>query len=368
MNPIKQDLSKMYNRRVTGILLLTLILLIVPVVISSAYVMSTLIMIGLFSIICTGMNILMGYAGQISIGHAAFYGIGAYSSAYVTATLGLPAWLGIVVGALLAAFIAYLMGKPTLKLTGHFLALATLGFGVIVFILFKQMKSITGGLDGFTGIPSLSLFGFTFTTDYSYYYLVWILALLGIFLARNMIHSRVGRALRSIHSSEIASDSIGVDTRKYKLQVFIMSAVYASIAGSLYAHYITFINPMVFDATASLNFLIMAVIGGSGSVWGGLIGAGVYIILGEGLKEVIPLFASGTSGEVEIVFFGVLLVVLLIYMPEGLGPGLQNLLSRTFSLIKGNRNNSGKQCMDGNTADEQKGLSGQAEGVAIDGK
>lgn len=364
---MKQELGQVYSRSIKGISLLTLLLLLLPLVISSAYVISTLIMIGLFTIICTGMNMLMGYAGQISIGHAAFYGIGAYSSAYMTVTLGMPSVVGILVGALVAAVIAYLMGKPTLRLTGHYLALATLGFGVIVFILFKQMKGITGGLDGFTGIPSLQLLGFQFNTDFSYYYLVWILALLGIFLARNVIQSRVGRALRSIHSSEIASDSVGVDIRKYKLQVFIMSAVYAAIAGSLYAHYVSFINPFVFDSHASLNFLIMAVIGGSGSIWGGLVGAAVFVILGEGLKEVIPLIASNTSAQVEIVFFGILLVVLLIYMPEGFGPALQKLWNRFVPLNNGSKKSSRRQSVE-IAADDQGKASAQAEGVAVDGK
>ncbi len=325
---MKPELRYLYNRSIKGFLLLALILLLIPLVVPSAYILSVLILIGLFTLVCTGMTMLMGYTGQISLGHAAFYGIGAYMSAYVTATLGLPGWLGILAGALLAALIAYIVGIPTLKLTGHYLALATLGIGVIFFIFFKQLKGITGGLDGFFGIPPLHLLGITFQTDFSYYYLVWIVALLGILLARNVIHSRVGRALRSIHSSEIAADSLGVDIQKYKLQVFVMSAVYAAIAGSIYAHYVTFINPMVFDSTASINFLIMSVAGGSGSIWGGLVGAGIFVVLGEGLKEIIPMFVGDVSSQVEIVFFGILLVFLLIYLPEGLAPGAARLWKR----------------------------------------
>ena len=322
---MKQKLKPIYYRSVKGLLILALVLFGLPIVIPSPYILGVFILIGFYTIVCTGMSMLMGYAGQISLGHAAFYGIGAYASAFLTTKLGLGSFTGILAGTLLAALVAYLVGIPTLKLSGHYLALATLGFGVIVFIFFKQLKAFTGGLDGFSGIPSLNLFGLEFTTDSEYYYLVWILALIGILLARNVIQSRVGRALRSIHSSEVAADSIGVDIKKYKLQVFVMSAIYASIAGSIYAHYVSFINPNLFDTNTSINFLIMSVAGGSGCIWGGLIGAAVFVLLGEGLKEVVPYITTSASDQFQIVFFGFLLVVMLIYMPEGLALGFKNL-------------------------------------------
>lgn len=340
---MKGDLRKIYDRSLKGVLFLAGILFLIPIAVPSNYITSTLIMIGFYTLICTGLTMLMGYAGQISLGHAAFYGIGAYASAFVTVKMGLPGFVGILAGVLLAVLIAYIVGIPTLKLTGHYLALATLGFGVIVFIFFKQLKSFTGGLEGFSGIPSLNLFGFKFDTDLKYYYLVWVVAITGILLARNLIQSRVGRALRSIHGSEIASDSIGVDTRKYKLQVFVMSAVYASVAGSIYAHYISFINPMLFDANASIDLLIMSVLGGSGSIWGGFVGAGIFVLLGEGLKEVMPLIADRASDQAIIVFFGVLIVILLIYMPEGLAPGLEKLWKKRIRKVRGNGNGSNNQ-------------------------
>jgi branched-chain amino acid transport system permease protein len=336
---MKHDLRMIYNRSLKVPFLLGLVLLIFPFVIPSPYFLGMMVLIGFYTIVGTGLSLLMGYAGQISLGHAAFYGIGAYTSAIFTAKLGMPALGGIVAGALVAMVIAYIVGLPTLKLTEHYLALATLGFGVIVFIFFKQLKSLTGGLDGFFGIPSLNLFGFEFTTDLSYYYIVWPLALCGILFARNVIQSRVGRALRSIHGSETASNAIGVNIQKYKLQVFMMSAVYAAVAGSLYAHYVTFISPQLFEAMASIHFLIMVIIGGVANIWGGMVGAAVFVFLSEGLKEVVPLLMSHAGGEFEIVFFGILLVALLIYMPEGLVPSFEKVWKKRKG--KGNKHTGG---------------------------
>ncbi|NGP57949.1 branched-chain amino acid ABC transporter permease [Paenibacillus thiaminolyticus] len=325
---IKSGTGNVYNRSVTGIAVVALLLAIIPLFSPSAYILSTLVIIGLYSLVGTGLGMLMGYAGQISLSHAAFYGVGAYSSAFVTVKLGMPPLAGMAVGILLAALIAYIVGIPTLRLTGHYLALATLGFGMIMFALFKQLKGITGGLDGFLNIPSLSLFGLMIDTDVQYYYVVWCLALLGILAARNMIHSRVGRALRSIESSEIASASIGIDTQKYKLQVFVMSAVFASIAGSVYAHYISFINPMLFHSNASIQFLIMSVLGGGTSIWGGFVGALAYVTLGEALKDIVPFFLPNVSDEFNIIFFGMLLVGILIYLPDGLAPVIGKMMRK----------------------------------------
>ncbi|GIM46914.1 branched-chain amino acid ABC transporter permease [Collibacillus ludicampi] len=359
---MRGEVQKIYNRSVKGIIFFAIIVFLIPILIPSTYVTSTLIMIGLYTLICTGLTMLMGYAGQISLGHAAFYGIGAYASSFITVKLGYPGIVGILVGTLFAVLIAYIVGIPTLKLTGHYLALATLGFGVIVFILFKQLKSVTGGLEGVSGIPSLNLFGYEFDTDFKYYYLIWILALLGILLARNVIQSRVGRALRSIHGSEIASDAIGVDIRKYKLQVFIMSAMYASIAGSIYAHYISFINPMLFDPTTSINFLIMSVVGGSGTIWGGLVGSLLFVLLGEVLKEVMPLLFTQASDQVQIVFFGILLVILLIYMPQGLAPGFEKLWNGMIRRMRGRDNDSYKKTVTEGDQREKKEIPAQAAG------
>ncbi|WP_082174310.1 branched-chain amino acid ABC transporter permease [Bacillus sp. FJAT-27231] len=319
--------NDLYNRHYGGLFLFIVVLAIVPFFVNSFF-LSVLILVGLYAIVTTGLTMLMGYAGQISLGHAAFYGVGAYASAVMTGTHGMPGIVGVLVGVILSIVIAVLIGIPTLKLKENYLALATLGFGIIIFTFFKELKEITGGLNGFFGIPSFSLFGFSFDTDLKFYFLIWVLLIIGILFSKNVIDSRVGRALRSIHGSDIAANSIGVNIQQYKLKVFVLSAVYASVAGSLYAHYITFINPNLFTAMESINFLIMVVIGGSANIWGGMIGAIVYVLLNELLKDIVPVFFPNVGGEFQIVFFGVLLVAILIYMPQGLAPTLGKLWGR----------------------------------------
>ncbi|MED3905891.1 branched-chain amino acid ABC transporter permease [Geobacillus sp. 47C-IIb] len=292
------------------------------------YLLSTLIIIGVYALVSTGMTLLMGYAGQISLGQAAFYGVGAYTSAYLTAHAGWPPWLAMAVGAVLAALVAFVVGIPVFRLREHYLALATLGFGVIMFTLFKEWEAITGGLNGFFGIPPISVLGMSLQTDIQFYYLVWLFVLAGLWFAHNIVRSRVGRALRAIHGSEVAASSLGVNITKYKLQIFMLSAMYASVAGSLYAHYVTFINPDLFGIVPSIYFLIMVVIGGTAGVWGGLVGAAVYVCLGEWLKAVVPILMPDAGGEFEIVFFGLLLIIMLIYMPSGLTGAVQKGMKR----------------------------------------
>lgn len=325
---VKKDLKKIYHNSLVGPILFALAIFLIPMITSSNYIYTIFIMIGFYALVCNGLTMLTGYAGQISLGHAAFYGIGAYTSAILTGTHGLSPWLAIVVGMVIAALIALIVGIPTFKLSGHYLALATLGFGIIVFTAFKEMSSLTGGSNGFFGIPSISLFGFEFNNDFRYFYLVWTFVILGIIFSRNIIHSRIGRGLRSIEGSEIAADAVGVNIMNYKLQVFMLSAMFASLAGSLLAHYVSFINPELFGANTSIYFLVMVIIGGASSIWGSIVGAGTYVMLGELLKHFIPMLLPNAGGEFEIVFFGVLLVLTLIYMPNGLAPQFTKLISK----------------------------------------
>jgi branched-chain amino acid transport system permease protein len=337
---MRTGIRNVYTRSYKPFLLFAVVLALIPFIASSNYVLSTLIIIGLYALVCTGLSMLMGYAGQISLGHAAFYGIGAYSSAYATVNMGLTPLLGIVLGIVIAALIAFIVGIPTLRLTGHYLALATLGFGMIMFVVFKQAKPLTGGLEGFIGIPPMNLFGYQIDTEVKYFYFVWALVLLGVLLMRNVIQSRVGRALRSLESSEIAANSLGVDINAAKLQIFVLSAVFASVAGGVYAHYVSFLNPTLFTADTSILFLIMSVLGGGASIWGSIVGTAVYIALTEILKDVVPSIIGHGSDEFQTIFFGVLLVILLIYMPEGLagafGKWSRKLFKRRRTGIAGN--------------------------------
>ena len=305
----------------------TLVVLIIaigalPLFITSTYHLSVMAFIGIHTMLAVGLCLLMGYAGQVSLGHAAFFGIGAYASGILTTEFQVNPWLAMLAAAVFAGAVAYVIGVPMFRLKGNNLAMGTLGFGIIVYLVFVEVREWTGGPSGLTGIPSPSAFGFEFDKDIEYYYLVWALTLLFLLLSLNIVNSRVGRALRSIHGSEIAAETLGVNANKYKIQILIVSAVYASVAGSIYAHYLTFINPQPFGFKLSIEIVVMVVIGGLSSVWGAIFGAATTTLLSEVLRGVIPQFLKGATGEYEIVVFGVILMVVMIFMPEGLFSGI----------------------------------------------
>jgi branched-chain amino acid transport system permease protein len=305
------------NRRALIVLAIGLGLL--PVFVSSDYYLSILIFIGINAIAVMGLSLLMGYAGQISLGHAAFLGIGAYCSGVLTVKFGFPVLLAFGCGVFLSALMAVAIAVPTLKLKGHYLAVATLGFGEIIFIIFNELLDLTGGPSGLSGIPSVGLLGATVTGTRAFFYLVWILVLSLLLFSLNVIHSRMGRALRAVHGSDLAAEAMGIDVSRLKVQVFVLSAVYASIAGSLYAHFVTFISPPTFGLFASILLLMMVVIGGSGSIWGALLGAGILTLLPEYLRAL---------KDFDVLVYGILLVVILLFMPEGLFKGLTVLAGR----------------------------------------
>ena len=321
-----KDLTSKKRLRHSLIALFTVIIFTLPFIITNNYYLSVLVIIGIHTTVVVGLGLLMGYAGQISLGHAAFYGLGAYTSGILTSTYGISPWLALVAGAVGTGIVAYTIGIPIFRLKEHYLALATLGLGMIIHVVFVEEVDLTGGPSGLSqSIPYLSIGKILLNTDFKYYFLVWAVALTAIILANNVVHSRIGRALRSIHGSEFAAQSLGVDTGKFKLQVFALSAIYASVAGSLYAHYITFISPSPFGMMTSIQFVVMAVVGGLASVWGPIFGVAAVTILTEALKTIIPQLMPQAGGEYEIVIFGVLLVVIMIFLPEGLTSGMVNL-------------------------------------------
>jgi branched-chain amino acid transport system permease protein len=265
---------------------------------------------GIYCLITIGLSLLMGYAGQISLGQAAFYGIGAYISAFLTANYGLNPWFCMLIGMIVAALVAVIVGVPSLKLRGHYLAMATLAFGVIVFIVFNEEVEITGGPDGMIGIPGLSLFGFEFNSAEKYYYLVWTFVFAAFIFTINIIESRSGRALRAIHISEAASSAMGVNVSRFKIIVFVYSAILAALAGSLYAHYMNFVNPSTFDLFFSIKLLIMISLGGMHEIWGAIVGAFLVTFLSF---EWLHFFE-----EFEIIVYGVILLLVTIFLPHGL--------------------------------------------------
>ncbi len=313
-----KKLHQLWGRRpnVYGLLLFTLVIGALPLFVSSPYLLSTGIFIGIASILTLGLCLLMGYAGQVSLGHAAFYGIGAYTSAILTVKLDVSPWLAMVLGVLITGAAAYVIGSLIFRLSGHYLAVATLGLGIVVFLAFKEFPELTGGSSGLPGVPRLTVGSFVFSTDRAYFYLVWGVVIVLMALSLNVVNSRVGRALRAIHASELAADSVGIDASRYKLQILVVSTVYASIAGSLYVHYMRFVSPDHFDFAASVELVVMAAVGGLASVWGAPFGAAAVFLLALTLREALP------SGEHTVIAYGIILVLIMIFLPEGLTSGL----------------------------------------------
>jgi len=285
-------------------------------VIESSYHFQVLTFIGINTLLALGLNMLMGYAGQISLGHGAFYGIGAYTTAILTVNYHFSPWLALPCAIFLAVLVAFLVGLPTLKLSGYYLGMGTLGFGMIAFIIFREWDTLTGGASGFVGIPSLEIGTLSFSSGRNYFWLVWGIVILTVFLCQRLIDSRIGRALRSVHDSEKAARAVGINTMNLKLGIFIFSAATGALAGFLYAHYISFISPGSFDFLASIRMVTMVVIGGMASVWGALLGASLLTMLPEWLHA----FA-----DFEMLVYGLIMMVVMILLPQGLTRGLLDM-------------------------------------------
>jgi branched-chain amino acid transport system permease protein len=297
----------------------TIIIITIPLFLENKYYFIVLNVIGLNTIVVVGLNLLIGFAGQISLGHAAFYGLGSYFSGILTVNYGFSVWPAMLVGMLATGAVAYLIGYPSLKLKGHYLVMATLGFGMIINILMGELEQFTGGHDGLIGIPPLAIGGLIFDNDMKNFYLIWSFVLFFMLATRNLLNSRVGRALRAIHGSEIAANSLGVNTADYKVKVFVLSAMFASVAGSLYAHYITFISPSTYDFYYSIQVVTMVIVGGMGSLWGSLFGAGVLTFISEALH---------IAKQYHIIAYGLFLCLVLIFLPEGILVGINNFIQK----------------------------------------
>ena len=300
-----------------------------PLVLPSEYAVHLAVVIGINAIVALGLNLLMGYAGQVSLGQAAFVGIGAYASAILSTKVGLSPWIGMAAGAARGGATAAAVGGPLLKLRGHYLAMGTLGFGMIVHIVMVQWEDLTEGTIGVMSIPPLSVGGLEFDSELRMYYLVAASAVLAIALASNIIDSRVGRAMRAVHGSEVAAATSGVDTARYKLQVFIMSGAMAGFAGSLHAHHAAYVHPDSFGFHYSIQLVVMVVLGGMASIWGAIFGAGAVTLIGEQLRS---------FQEFSTIIFGSVLVAIMVFMPAGLWRGSADLIGR----LVGSRGGGGK--------------------------
>ena len=317
--------SNQMKREMLKYLLFATFVLLAPLYFADSYLMNVLVFAGIHTMLAVALNLLLGYAGQISLGHAAFFGLGAYGSGILTATFGWEPWSTMLLVAVLVAALAFAIGFPILKLKGHYLAMATLGLGIIIYIVFNEWVELTEGPSGFSGIPNLQLGSLLFDTDFKNYYLVWSFVLGSVLLSVNLANSRVGRAFRAIHDAEVAARVMGVNARLLKVQLFSLSAMICAIAGSLYAHVMTFIAPPSFGFNISVELLTMVVIGGLGSIYGSFLGALLLTILPEFLRFL---------NDYDIIFYGALLLLMTIFMPGGLVRGVPELFRRLIGILK----------------------------------
>lgn len=309
-------------------LALGLLLAVVPLW-TSSFITSLFILSGIYVMAATGMTLIMGYGGIVTLCQAAFWGMGAYTSGILTASYGVAPLLALLVGMVVTGGMAALLGLITINLHGHLLSLATLGFGIVFHIFLLEQSEWTGGPSGLVGIPSFQVWGVELSSERGWFYLVWLVAIGTILLVRNLVNSAWGRTLQAVHASSAAAEAMGVHVGRYRWQAFIISAVLASLSGSLYAHYMTFISPDLFTFEQSMRYVLMAVVGGLTSVWGGLVGSVVVMSLTEVLREYTPLLLSESSaGAVETIFFGGLLVVMMIFLPQGIVGGINTLIRK----------------------------------------
>ena len=312
----REWLRPLLRHRLFPLLPLALIVLLVPLALPTAYYYRVAALVYLFAIAGLGLNLLMGFAGQVSLGHAGFMGIGAYTVAIGPAHFGIPSWLSFFLGAALSALVAFVVGRPILRLKGHYLAVATLGFGLLLAIVFGNEASWTGGPDGMT-VPALTLFDWRPRGAAAWY---WVLAssfLVSAALALNLIDSPTGRALRAIHDSEIAARVLGVDVAGKKLMIFVVSAVYASVAGSYFALLNGYVTPDVSGFLRSIELVAMVVLGGMGSVTGSLVGSAVLVILPQALTF---------FHQYEHAVLGLIVMGVMIFLRAGIVPTLTAVL------------------------------------------
>ena len=296
----------------SGLYLVAAVLLVLPWLLPNSFYMDLVIRMAINAVIVLGLNLLIGFAGQISLGHAGFIGIGAYASAMLPTHLGWHPLLAVVAGALAAGALAALLARPIFRLKGHYLAMATLGLGIIITIVLRTEARWTGGPDGMA-VPALAFGGMELSGDRFWYAAVAGLLCFSIWASINLIHSPFGRALRALHGSEMAARVAGVQVVRYKVCVFVMSAMFASVMGSVTALYVGFVSPSLADFFHSIELVTMVVVGGMGSIYGSVLGA----VLLTALPQVLATFEGW-----ETVAFGAILMLCMVFLPKGLVPTL----------------------------------------------
>ncbi len=296
--------------------------------------------IGLYALVALGLVLLTGVGGLTSFGQAAFVGLGAYATAVLSTTTALPSWLawlgaspwlGLLAGFALTLAVAAVLGSLTLKLSGHYLPLGTIAWGISLAFLFGTSETL-GGHTGLSGVPAISIFGWTLDEGREIYFLIWAFLLAGIFTSRNLLDSREGRAIRALKGGMVMAESMGVNTSASRMVAFVLAALMACASGWLYAHMQRFVNPTPFSLPVGIEYLFMAVIGGAGYVWGALLGAVVITVSKTWLQDLLPQIV-GQAGNFEVIVFGILMIVILQRAPDGLWP----VIARRFPLRQARR-------------------------------
>ena len=306
-------------RRLALLCLIAVFVIIAILLTPNRYFLNIAVFAGINALLAISLNLLLGFAGQVSLGHAAFYGLGAYGVGVLSTHYSWPVWLCLPAALLGTGVIAYLIGLPTMRLKGHYLALATLGFGIIVKVIFDVTPSLTGGPSGLIGIPNLTVGRLVISGDRNFALLVWLSILIVQGGIGNLRASRLGRALYAIQENETAASALGIDTGREKRAVFVASAMLAAFAGCIYAYYMSVISPESFGFGFSVQVLTMTVLGGLGSLWGPVLGALLLTVLPEVFRR---------SEDYQTIIYGLLLILAVMFLPQGLTGGARRLWRR----------------------------------------
>ena len=290
-------------------LVVFLVFAIIPFIVESQYIIQVLILCGVNAILVISLGLILGLSGQLSLAQVGFFGVGAYTSALLACRLGISFWIGLPVATILSGIVGFLIGYPSLRLRGHYLAITTLAFLLILYQIFLNWVSLTRGAMCLVGVPPITFFGIRDTTRIPYYYLILVMTTVIIWVAVKISNSRVGRALKAIREDEVAAQSLGIKTHYYKVRIFTIGAAMAGAAGSFFAHYMGSVAPESFSLHPALNILMMAIIGGLGSIFGSILGAIAFTILPEYLR----VFA-----QYRLLINGVIVILVISFFPGGL--------------------------------------------------
>lgn len=327
---------KLLLKKFLPFIIFIFVIIVAPFALRSEYIVSTMSVIGIYVLLSSSMCLVVGYAGQFTLAHPVFFGIGAYTSAILVTTYSWPPATALLVAPILSGLIAYGMGYPLFRLGALHFACATFCILIIFQTCVTELRIITGGANGISGIPMFSIGSFVIEGRLTIFYSIWLVVVISTILSFNIVNSKVGRALQAISVSENAASTCGVNVAKCKVGIFTFSAVIASIAGSIYAHYLSFVGPDTFGFSLLLDLLAIIIIGGMRSIWGAIIGTATFIALGEIFRELLSSqpYIGTIAGEITLIFWGIIVIFLLIFMPGGVVQGGAEILKFVVARAK----------------------------------